>query len=157
MEHIYTIIDSPINKLTVTRNSKGICSVSFGEREEAPGFVYSQNDPLLLEASNQLHKYFQGKLHTFDLPLDVQGTPFQQSVWDALRTIPFGKTVSYQEIAALAGNSKAVRAVGQANKANPVPVIIPCHRVIGKNRKLVGYAGSRVDMKEILLKIEGTL
>ncbi len=101
----------------------------------------------------QLEEYFSKKRKQFDLPLQPQGTSFQQTVWQALLQIPFGKTISYGELAKNIGNSKASRAVGGANNRNPIPIIIPCHRVVGSNGSLTGYALG-LDMKEFLLKLE---
>lgn len=107
-------------------------------------------------AIQQINEYLQGTRKTFDLPLQLNGTDFQKSVWNALCQIPYGETRSYQQIADTIGNPKAVRAVGMANNKNPLPIIIPCHRVIGKNGKLVGYAGG-IEIKTKLLELEGVL
>ena len=105
------------------------------------------------EAARQLEEYFQGKRKTFKLPLKLKGTEFQKLVWDALLTIPYGETRSYSEIACQIGRPKASRAVGMANHRNPVAIVVPCHRVIGKNGSLTGYAGG-LDKKEKLLDLE---
>ncbi|MDK2823981.1 MAG: methylated-DNA-[protein]-cysteine S-methyltransferase [Clostridia bacterium] len=102
----------------------------------------------------QFQEYFQGQRKTFNLPLDLRGTDFQMSVWRALQEIPYGTTKSYLEIAQLVNKPAAVRAVGAANGANPIPIVVPCHRVIGKNGLLTGYRGG-LEIKEELLKIEG--
>lgn len=104
----------------------------------------------------QLQAYFRGERQQFDLPLDLQGTCFQQQVWAALTLIPFGQTRSYTEIAQAVGRPKAVRAVGGANHANPVPIVVPCHRVIGSNGALTGFGGG-MDLKQRLLELEGIL
>lgn len=109
--------------------------------------------PLLKEAEKQLQEYFTGKRKTFDLPLNPQGTKFMKEVWTALQEIPYGKTKTYGEIAKKVGNPKAARAVGMANHRNPIPIMIPCHRVIGSHGKLVGYALG-MDKKEFLLEWE---
>jgi methylated-DNA-[protein]-cysteine S-methyltransferase len=109
--------------------------------------------PLLKKASIQLQEYLDGKRKTFDLPLAPQGTEFQQNVWKALQEVPYGKTYSYKDIAENIGNIKACRAVGMANNKNPILILIPCHRVIGSNGKLVGYAAG-LDIKEKLLELE---
>ncbi|MDK9759604.1 methylated-DNA--[protein]-cysteine S-methyltransferase, partial [Vibrio sp. D173a] len=111
---------------------------------------------LFAETKRQLDGYFSGKLNNFSIPVAAEGTPFQQSVWQALMRIPFGETWSYQQLADEIGNPKAVRAVGLANGKNPVSIIVPCHRVIGKNGKLTGYAGG-VERKSALLKLESDL
>ena len=106
------------------------------------------------EACRQLDRYFEGRLKRFDLPLAPRGTPFQQRVWQALLEIPYGHTTSYSELAERIGNPKSVRAVGTANGANPISIIIPCHRVIGRDGSLTGYAGG-LARKALLLKLEG--
>jgi methylated-DNA-[protein]-cysteine S-methyltransferase len=108
----------------------------------------------LLEAAAQLHAYFAAKLRRFDLPLDMQGTDFQRRVWRQLEEIPYGETRSYAQIANAIGTPKAVRAVGAANGANPIAIIVPCHRVIGSNGKLTGFGGG-LPMKQRLLELEG--
>lgn len=103
----------------------------------------------------QFDEYFHGERTKFEIPLAPHGTAFQESVWKTLQDIPYGSTWSYLDVAENIGKPKACRAVGQANRANPIPIIIPCHRVIGKNHKLTGYAGTRIDLKEKLLQLEG--
>ena len=110
--------------------------------------------PLLEEAARELDAYFQGRRRTFAVPLAPAGTPFQQRVWAELREIPFGATASYGEIAARIGNPRACRAVGMANHRNPIAILIPCHRVVGRSGSLVGYAGG-LDIKRALLELEG--
>ena len=112
--------------------------------------------PLIKEAYRQLSEYLMGKRKRFDLPLNPRGTEFQQQVWKALCDIPHGETRSYKQIAETIGNPKAVRAVGMANNRNPLLIVIPCHRVIGANGKLVGY-GAGIEKKEFLLKLEKSL
>ncbi len=116
--------------------------------------ILPRETPLLLKAQRQLLEYFQKERQTFDLPLAPQGTPFQRAVWEELRRIPYGATCTYGDIAARIGRPKAVRAVGQANHHNPLPIFIPCHRVIGKNGALTGYAGG-LALKQALLELEG--
>lgn len=111
--------------------------------------------PLLAEAETQLRSYLSGTLRSFDLPLSPEGTGFMQSVWRALRAIPYGQTASYSDIALAVGNPKGVRAVGLANNRNPIALIIPCHRVIGKDGTLTGYAGG-LALKRRLLELEKT-
>jgi len=111
-------------------------------------------DPLLNELARQLRAYFAGRLRRFELPLDLQGTDFQKRVWRQLETIPFGETRSYRQIADAIGASNAVRAVGAANGANPIPIIVPCHRVIGVSGRLIGYGGG-LELKKRLLELEG--
>jgi methylated-DNA-[protein]-cysteine S-methyltransferase len=112
-----------------------------------------RENPLLLECARQIRLYLAGRLAEFTLPLKPKGTPFMHSVWAELRRIPYGRTASYSDIAAAVGNPKAVRAVGLANNRNPIPIIIPCHRVIGKDGSLTGYAGG-LDLKRRLLENE---
>jgi methylated-DNA-[protein]-cysteine S-methyltransferase len=108
---------------------------------------------LLKEAAEQLQNYFSGKLYKFSLPLAPEGTDFRLRVWETLISVPYGQTRSYKDIAQAIGNTKASRAVGLANNKNPIPIVIPCHRVIGSNGKLVGYRGG-LQIKEYLLKLE---
>jgi len=110
----------------------------------------------LQDAVRQLRAYFDGALRIFDLPLDMQGTPFQKQVWHELERIPYGETRSYMQIAVAVGAPKAVRAVGAANGANPIPIVVPCHRVIGTSGKLTGYGGG-LPLKKRLLELEGAL
>ncbi len=115
---------------------------------------YQEKDTeLLLKAKNELEEYFEGKRKEFDLPLEQEGTEFQKRVWNALEKIPYGETRTYKEVAKMVGNEKASRAVGMANNKNNIPIIVPCHRVIGSNGKLVGYALG-LDMKKYLLNLE---
>ena len=109
---------------------------------------------LVIEAVRQLRSYFGGQLRRFDLPLYMRGTPFQLRVWRELERIPYGETRSYRQIAAAIGAPRAVRAVGAANGANPIPIVVPCHRVIGASGKLVGYGGG-LPLKKRLLELEG--
>lgn len=143
------VVSSPIGNLRITSEEDFLAKVEFvTERESLSG------NQILLETAEQLRQYFAGSRQTFDLPVKLNGTPFQEAVWAALLEIPFGSTCTYKDIADKIDNPKAVRAIGQANKANKLPIIIPCHRVIGKNRTLTGYAGKQVDKKEVLLQVE---
>lgn len=145
---IYQYLNSPIGFIKITANDEAINEVTFVENEEE-----DKPNALTQEAVNQLMEYFEGKRKVFDLPLSPIGTPFQQAVWKALCSIPYGETRSYGEIAKMIGNSKASRAVGMANNRNPISIIIPCHRVIGASGKLVGYGGG-IDKKIYLLNLE---
>ncbi|ABO66211.1 methylated-DNA--[protein]-cysteine S-methyltransferase [Geobacillus thermodenitrificans] len=116
--------------------------------------VVESRSPLLEHALAQLDEYFHGRRQTFDFPVKWHGTVFQQEVWTALCRIPYGETATYADIAMQIGRPKAVRAVGQANRANELAIVVPCHRVIGKNGALTGYAGSRTDVKAKLLELE---
>ncbi|MEJ9210882.1 methylated-DNA--[protein]-cysteine S-methyltransferase [Bacillus smithii] len=153
---LFLTMNSPIGNLTIVSSRERIIGLEFGERAENEEIKKAEKDALLMEARRQLLEYFDGKRKVFQLPLSLKGTEFQLKVWNELLHIPYGETRSYQEIAAAIGNKNAVRAVGQANKANPIPIIIPCHRVIGKNNQLVGYAGKQIDKKAILLELEKT-
>lgn len=126
------------------------CTKQFGQCE------VTENDEKLSPYKQQLIEYFDGKRETFTIPLHYKGTPFQQSVWQALLEIPYGQTTTYSHIAAHIQNKKAIRAVGTTIGANPISIIIPCHRVIGKNGTLTGYSGG-LDVKEKLLVHEGSL
>lgn len=144
--------NSPCGVVEVTASEKGITAIRFTESDdiaETPSAMTSQ-------ACAQLQEYFAGKRTTFDLPLAASGTTFQQQVWQALLTIPYGKTCSYGDIARAIGNPKGVRAVGLANGKNPLAIVVPCHRVIGANGKLTGYAGG-LNRKQQLLALEGAL
>lgn len=145
------LFSSPIGPLTVVERDGTLSHLLFSG--EMPPDGIRAETPLLLETAAQLQAYFAGNLRRFDLPLSPSGTLFQQKVWTALRSIPYGETKSYGEIAAAVGSSKACRAVGMANHRNPLPIFIPCHRVIGTGGKLTGYAGG-LDRKRFLLELE---
>lgn len=144
------IYRTPLGRITIATDGDAITQVLFGE-QDAPGSLFPT--ALTNEAATQIQQYLAGKRRTFDLPLSPAGTPFQQSVWDALRTIPYGSTWTYAQLAEAVGNPKAFRAVGGANNKNPLPILVPCHRVIGANGDLVGYA-SGVHIKRFLLDLE---
>lgn len=143
---------SPIGLVELGATATALCTLYFVEEPRHE----STASPLLALASQQLNEYFAGTRTTFDLPLDFHGTVFQRQVWQQLLTVPYGQTVSYQDIANTLGNPKAVRAVGAANGQNPISVIAPCHRIIGSNGNLTGYGGG-LWRKEWLLKHEGYL
>ncbi len=144
--------DSPLGIYTVAEDGEGICALFFEERPGKEKWTMRET-PLLKRAAAQMAEYFSGARRSFDLPLSLKGTPFQMADWAALREIPYGQTRCYQQIAEQLGNPKACRAVGMANNRNPVAVIIPCHRVLGKGGKLVGYAGG-LSVKQGLLALE---
>lgn len=148
----HIIIPSPLGKLLITEENGNIIGLEYFCTEVHKDLQIQENR-LLKEATKQVDEYFQGTRKTFDLPLSVQGTDFQNKAWTALQAIPYGETRSYQAQAEMLGNKKAVRAVGGANNKNPIAIIIPCHRVLGKNGKLVGYA-SGIDKKAWLLDLE---
>ena len=151
----YTQIDSPIGPLLLAGDGSGLCEIRFvnGRAPARPDPDWTEDAAKLAEPVRQLRAYFSGELDKFDLPLAPQGTPFQRKVWTLLCEIPYGETISYGELARRAGNPNASRAVGLANGSNPIPIIIPCHRVIGSNGKLTGYGGG-LPIKEKLLALE---
>ena len=151
----YTVMDSPIGPLMLVSGPAGLAEIRFTPAGETPKpAVEWQHDPdVFADAIRQLQDYFAGKRQVFDLPLDPQGTPFQRQVWAALQTIPYGETISYAELAQRIGKTSAVRAVGAANGQNPLPIVIPCHRVIGSDGSLTGYGGG-LFIKRLLLDLE---
>lgn len=144
--------DSPLTKIIVRADEVGISHVEFLSCSEQP-LETERASPITEQACQQLDRYFNGSLRCFSVPLSLHGTEFQQSVWHALEKIGYAQTVSYRYIASKVGNTKAVRAVGMANGKNPIAIIVPCHRVIGANGKLTGYA-SGLDKKQWLLDHE---
>lgn len=144
--------NTPIGRVGLSENGMAITGVYFEGKTIPPGFEIVETE-LLKKAGIQLQEYFIGKRKSFDLPIEPKGTPFEQRVWKALQEIPYGETRTYKEIAQAVGNEKACRAVGMANHKNPIALIIPCHRVIGSNGKLVGFAGG-LSAKEYLLQLE---
>lgn len=151
----YTTMASPVGPLLLAADAAGLRQILFanGKHPAQPGPEWRADPASLQEPIRQLRAYFAGELEAFDLPLAPQGTPFQLKVWQLLCDIPYGGTISYGELARRAGNPKASRAVGLANGSNPIPIIIPCHRVIGSNGKLTGYGGG-LPIKEKLLALE---
>ena len=158
--HWHTTIDSPIGPLGLVATDEGLRAVSWRGDETSVKLPEDMTEdpghPILRQAARQLAEYFNGDRTSFDVPLDLRGTPFQVAAWRALGDIPYGSTRSYGEQAALIGRPKAVRAVGQANGRNPVPVVLPCHRVIGADGSLTGFGGG-LDLKTQLLEHEGAL
>ncbi len=150
---------SEIN-IAVLASSKGIKKIYFNPSKEitelSSATKLRSDDPYLFGIFNQLREYFSGERKVFNVPLDLEGTEFQKKVWNELQKIPYGKTISYKTLSEKLGNVKAIRAVGKANGQNLVPIIIPCHRVIGANGSLIGYAGG-LAIKEKLLHLEGAL
>ena len=161
-------VDSPLGPLTLCATPDGLCALEFGPLETSIpaiqawaakhiGPITLQRNPERLRAAReQLAAYFSGELQEFDLPLDMRGTEFQRKVWQALSAIPYGTTCSYKAVAEAIGQPKAVRAVGGANNRNPLPIVVPCHRVIGASGALVGYGGG-LSIKEQLLRLEGIM
>ncbi len=153
---VYTEISTPIGGLLIAGDKNGLKEIYFQDgtdprREPDPD--WTEDAEALTEATTQLEAYFAGELRDFDLPLAPEGTAFQLSVWSALAEIPYGETVSYGELADRVGRPKAARAVGAANGKNPLPIVLPCHRVIGSTGKLVGFGGG-LHLKQALLEGE---
>jgi O-6-methylguanine DNA methyltransferase len=165
MEKIYCRkIETSWGRFFAAASPSGICRIdlpgqtadSFVEwlqKKYPSAEIIPSPDPVLIRLEKQLVNYFERQLTQFDLPLSLAGTPFQQSVWQELLKIPYGETLSYIELARRLGNPLSVRAVGTANGANPLPIVIPCHRVIGAGGKLIGYGGG-LEMKQKLLQLE---
>lgn len=157
MAYVYKSMKSPVGELQLVASDSGLAAilwenddparVKLGEKTE------KKNHPVLVETERQLQEYFDGERDSFSVPLDFKGTDFQKKVWKALLTIPYGETRSYAQIAKQIGSPKAMRAVGAANGRNPISIIAPCHRVIGANGKLVGFAGG-LEAKTYLLDLE---
>jgi methylated-DNA-[protein]-cysteine S-methyltransferase len=158
-DHVFKTVSSPVGKLTLVASVDGLVAILW-ENEDDPARVgldigtENRRHPTLVKTERQLAEYFAGGRTAFDLPLAFSGTKFQQRVWRTLLTIPFGKTRTYAQIARQIGRPKAVRAVGAANGKNPISIVAPCHRVIGSNGKLTGFAGG-LDAKAYLLRLEG--
>lgn len=151
----YTTLETPVGKLLLTADASALTGVYFADRHALDNaWVEAPNQAVLVQAATQLMEYFSSKRDSFELPLAASGTEFQRQVWQALRAIPYGETRSYADIAKAIGRPLAVRAVGAANGANPISIIIPCHRVVGSNGRLTGYAGG-MERKQQLLALEG--
>ena len=157
MALVYKLIHSPVGKLKLVASEKGLVAVLWENdkpnRVRLGEMVLRPSHPVLIEAERQLGEYFTGERTRFSVTLDMRGTSFQRNVWEALLAIPFGETRSYRDLAKTLGNPQATRAVGAANGRNPISIIVPCHRVIGSNGKLTGFAGG-LEAKEHLLEIE---
>ncbi|HEY3995320.1 MAG TPA: methylated-DNA--[protein]-cysteine S-methyltransferase [Mycobacterium sp.] len=150
----YRTIDSPIGPLTLAGRNSALTNLRMVDQTYEPSRTgWTHDDNVFADAVEQLNAYFAGELTDFDLELDLQGTVFQQRVWKALLTIPYGETRSYGEIAEQVGAPGSARAVGLANGHNPIAIVVPCHRVIGANGKLTGYGGG-IDRKLTLLELE---
>ena len=150
----FCLFDTPVGQMALAGEGDAI------SRLYLPGLplprLASRETPLLARGREELLEYLAGSRRDFDLPLAPQGTPFQQRVWAALREIPYGQTRSYRELAQAAGSPRGYRAVGMANHRNPIPILIPCHRVVGADGSLTGYAGG-LELKRKLLELEGVL
>ncbi|MBK2003567.1 methylated-DNA--[protein]-cysteine S-methyltransferase [Listeria ivanovii subsp. londoniensis] len=148
-------IASPVGTLYISIQTEGIKSVSYDKPSTWEIVAGGRTEQAIyMNLLKQLEAYFDGMLKQFDLPLILVGTPFQKRVWQSLSEIPYGEVVSYKDIAISAGSPKAVQAVGQANRANPIPIIIPCHRCIKSTGELGGYNGTDMDKKQYLLALE---
>jgi methylated-DNA-[protein]-cysteine S-methyltransferase len=158
MTYAFKTMQSPVGELKLVASTKGLAAILWEndapDRVRLGAMVEDAEHPVLIEAAKQIGEYFAGERKAFDVPLDFHGTEFQKSVWAALLTIPFGETRSYGEIARQVGRPTAFRAVGAANGKNPISIIAPCHRVIGSNGTLTGFAGG-LEAKALLLGIEG--
>ncbi|WP_119167667.1 methylated-DNA--[protein]-cysteine S-methyltransferase [Algihabitans albus] len=153
--YAFTYVDSPLGQLLIAGDERSLRLIGFpsGSRATTPGPGWRRDDGRFASVAEQLRSYFAGELKQFDLTLRTSGTAFQTSVWSALRRIPHGQTVTYAELALSIGRPSAVRAVGAANGANPLPIVVPCHRVIGTNGSLTGFGGG-LDAKRFLLDHE---
>jgi len=155
MTKVYKLdYDSPIGVVEIIGTDVGILSILFSEKDQVEHLIVGETPEILKDCYNQLNEYFMGIRREFTFPYEFEGTSFQQTVWNALTKVPYGKTVSYKDIANSIGNEKAVRAVGSANGKNKLSIVVPCHRIIGTSGKLTGYAGG-LWRKEWLLKHEG--
>jgi len=161
----YTITNFPIGKLLISNSNKGITHILFEYqilqfesiiKKKSPNETIVRDDKSLTQTVLQLKEYFSRERESFNLALDLAMPPFHQKVLDAVKKIPFGKTISYSDVAERAGNIKAARAAGSANANNPIPIIIPCHRVLASGGRLGGYAGG-LKIKNYLLNLEGAL
>lgn len=146
------IYETSIGEVLIIATDKGICEIKVGSVERPKDVVFEQT-LLIRRCYKQLEEYFCGRRKKFDIDLDFEGTAFQKRVWNELRNIPYGETRSYKDIATALGVPKGSQAVGQANKANPIPIIVPCHRVVNQNGSLGGYAYG-LEMKSFLLFLE---
>lgn len=152
----YLYLDTPIGQLRLLSDGQHITAIEFEGGHSDSANDQRLDDPALSACARQLGEYFAGERKRFELPLAPAGTAFQNSVWNALRQIPYGELRSYRDIASSINNTRAVRAVGAANGRNPIPIVVPCHRVIGSDGSLTGFAGG-LAVKETLLRLEGAI
>ena len=150
------VVESPVGLLRLVASDDALQRIDFLGPGQAESRLPRGLPDMIGAAADQLSRYFDGTLRTFELPLAPFGSPFQRDVWSALLEIPFGKTTTYGAIARAIGREKAIRAVGAANGANPIPIVIPCHRVVGSDGSLIGYGGG-LDIKRALLALEGVV
>ncbi|MEG2012129.1 MAG: methylated-DNA--[protein]-cysteine S-methyltransferase [Anaerovoracaceae bacterium] len=146
--------DINLGLLSIVEEDNKIVRVTLSDINDVT--IRNEETALIRQTYSEIMEYLQGKRKTFDIPLQLHGTEFQLKVWEELKNIPYGETISYKELARRVGSPKGCRAVGQANNKNPIPIIIPCHRVIGENGKLVGYNGG-VEIKQFLLELEHSM
>lgn len=159
MEKLYKRIQSPVGELLLVASEQGLSGILWKRNlaaSEVKSWRHDDQHPILRRAGKQLKEYFKGRRTEFDLPLTPEGTQFQQSVWKLLRTIPYGKTWSYGELARRLGDVKKARAVGMATGRNPISIMVPCHRLVGANGSLTGFGGG-LKNKQRLLDIERSL
>ena len=151
----YSLFDSPIGPLVLSGGDEALTGLAFSDSKKAPEIdsSWTRDDGAFAEVARQLRAYFAGELSHFVLELAPRGTPFQQRVWQALRSIPYGSTTTYGKLAVALGDPRAARAVGLANGRNPIPIVLPCHRVIGADGSLTGYGGG-MQRKQWLLAHE---
>lgn len=152
----YQYLDSPVGRLRLVSDGEHLIAIEFENLQAATTDDVERSDAALNACGKQLKEYFAGRRREFDLPLSPAGTEFQQNVWAALKAIPYGELRSYRDIAEGLDKPKAVRAVGAANGRNPLPIVVPCHRVIGSDGSLTGFAGG-LEAKKILLRLEGAI
>ena len=150
-----TYTQSPLGLLQLKANEQGLTVINYYD-DAPPELLDHDQHPVLKKTIHQLNEYFEGQRKSFDTPLVLKGTNFQQKVWKQLLQIPYGHTISYSELAIRLGDPQKARAVAGANGLNPIPIIIPCHRVIGADNKLTGYSGG-IERKQFLLQLEGAL
>lgn len=146
-------INTKIGNISILEEDNKIIAIEINKEKKQEDDLKEKDTPILKETEKQLIEYLEGNRKNFTVPLNPKGTKFMKKVWTALQEIPYGEVRTYKQIAQKVGNSKAARAVGMANHKNPIPIIIPCHRVIGANGKMVGYALG-IDLKEFLLNLE---
>jgi len=152
----YQYLNSPVGRLRLVSDGASLIAIEFENQQNSIGEGAERVDAVLTACRDQLKEYFAGTRRQFDIPLAPSGTAFQKSVWQALSGIPYGQLRSYRDIAEILNKSRAVRAVGAANGRNRLPIVVPCHRVIGSDGSLTGFAGG-LDAKRALLKLEGAI
>jgi methylated-DNA-[protein]-cysteine S-methyltransferase len=156
IQKYFKIIDSPMGKIRLIATKAKLIGLDWDVRlSQQKGLIEDKSHPILKQTEKELKEYFKGKRVSFTVPIEMKGTAFQKKAWQALSMIPYGQTLTYSEQALLLHKPSAVRAVGGANSKNPIAIIVPCHRVIGKNRDLTGFAGG-LQKKKYLLELETT-